>query len=526
MECLSLLRDIVRFIGDHVCVRQAVKEIHAFLFQVLGSVEGEGRYWYLPCQDQLKIVSAMIVPLVQQYANILADKKLKLTEEHLSPLILLLSAAKDVNPVQNSDVYLAPLKFTNSSSIPNPQDTQVVDFHEKMLGLVRRFCTSATSDRIALQILSSIPKALSSCEVTMILLLEETLRTYLTHAAIVPGKTPLEKCVGIVKFTSQVAWTKITGQAINSVHLKLKGAPIVFRLLLEQELVALEERGASDNEWLSFAINVFEPVLRFSPDRHRQFEILILWFFLLELMSDRRFTMDLPLAQEKVNIFKIQLGSADMDFITKKLQITRHNLLEIDKDENTPLFLASKATFVFLHRIVSSKMVDVSAVLQTKDVSETLNVLANQPVSSNTALTFNEKYPKFFQEMKSINSSFFGLASFEVALMSTLFPIAPHIIKLIKMSEEDTEKLAQSEVIGIVVGVNRTNKNEEDQEEQEEEEEQERNLKRKKKVNNDTTITNNNTYKDDNNDNNSGTSSSNFQVQQQQPPNLPPTNLL
>jgi len=278
-------------------------------------------------------------------------------------------------------------------------------------------------------------------------------------------------------------------------------------------------------------LNVFEPVLRFSPDRHRQFEILILWFFLLELMSDRRFTMDLPLAQEKVNIFKIQLQSADMDFITKKLQITRHSLLEIDKDENTPLFLASKAIYMFLHRIVSSKMVDVSAVLQTKDVSETLNVIASQPISGSSTLTFIDKYPKFFQEMKSINSSFFGLATFEVTLTSTLFPIAPHIIKLIKMSEEDIEKLSQSEVVGIIVGaINREHKDEEDQEDQE------FILKRKKKSNNinnkneSENSTENTAEKNIENNfsgNTSSTSStSNFQVQQQQPPQLPPTNLL
>jgi hypothetical protein len=45
-----------------------------------------------------------------------------------------------------------------------------------------------------------------------------------------------------------------------------------------------------------------------------------------------------------------------MDFITKKLQITRHNLMDIDKDENTPLFLSAKAVNVFLHRILTSKM--------------------------------------------------------------------------------------------------------------------------------------------------------------------------
>jgi hypothetical protein len=62
------------------------------------------------------------------------------------------------------------LKFGNSNALPFEFQTTttssgfggagngVGSFHDKMLGVVRRFCTSATSERIALQILASIPK--------------------------------------------------------------------------------------------------------------------------------------------------------------------------------------------------------------------------------------------------------------------------------------------------------------------------------------------------------------------------------
>jgi hypothetical protein len=37
-------------------------------------------------------------------------------------------------------------------------------------------------------------------------------------------------------------------------------------------------------------------------------------------------------------------------------------------------------------------------------------------------------------------------------ILSSLFPIAPHLLKLVKMSPEDVEKLRQSDMAGVVVG--------------------------------------------------------------------------
>jgi hypothetical protein len=64
----------------------------------------------------------------------------------------------------------------------------------------------------------------------MIQLLEETLRTYLTHAPIFAEKSSLEKCLGVISLN--IFGGKSIGQggsaAIALVN-KLKGAPLLFR---------------------------------------------------------------------------------------------------------------------------------------------------------------------------------------------------------------------------------------------------------------------------------------------------------
>ena len=131
------------------------------------------------------------------------------------------------------------------------------------------FCSSATTQRVARQILAAIPKgmrmaniappplttiALSKSEGVMIYLLEETLRTYLSHAP--PTKrSGLEKLQGTVSVPNLV---HSIGQAGTMVHTKLQGAPLLFLLLLHQHQVALESRRASDSEWFNFILNIFE----------------------------------------------------------------------------------------------------------------------------------------------------------------------------------------------------------------------------------------------------------------------------
>jgi len=74
-----------------------------------------------------------------------------------------------------------------------------------------------------------------------------------------------------------------------------------------------------------------------------------------------------------------------------------------------------------------------------------LMALQSQPMSSvggtGASTLYGERFDSFFKEMKSLTASGWTLPNFEASLIATLFPIAPHLIKLINLQAEDIERL-------------------------------------------------------------------------------------
>jgi len=230
---------------------------------------------------------------------------------------------------------------------------------------------------------------------------------------------------------------------------KIAESPLYFRVILEQQRAMALQQG--DYQWMEFILSTIEPILQFEPSKHRSFDILALWFFLLENIADYRFGINARTA-EKVELFKLQLSSGDMDFISKKLKITKRNMFEISND-NAVLYLASKAMFIYLCRIISSKSESASINEEMDKAFESLMSLHDQPKYSH--------FSNFFKEMQSLTSSFMTLPNFESSLVRTLLPIAPYMVKIINLNEDDLERLKEEGgLVSDEAGPNNTGRSE------------------------------------------------------------------
>jgi len=304
------------------------------MFFVICNIHNEGEFWYLSYADHLKLFSTVLTPLAQRSASFFNLDELPV------PIMSLLSCA-----AENHDrwtPYLAPISYSNSFTLPkrSSPDQALLDFNEKLSGHVRRFCTSADPD-LAILILKCLHPALETHLHVLSSLVEETLRNYLTH--VTPLRGAFKRCISVVR-PPGLSW-------YNSYQaLKSQSTPFYLRITLEHFKLRADEH----RQGLEFSISVFEPVLQFQPTKNREFEILILWFFLLETVAKPEFKI-IPETLERIELFKIQLSSGDMDFFSRKLKVTKRNMLEIDEDSGA-LYLASKAILIYLNRILCSKM--------------------------------------------------------------------------------------------------------------------------------------------------------------------------
>ena len=75
-----------------------------------------------------------------------------------------------------------------------------------------------------------------------------------------------------------------------------------------------------------------------------------------------------------------------------------------------------------------------------------LAALRSQPMpGQGPGVSYGQKFGSFFEEMSSLTSPLLTLSAFEASLIRTLFPIAPYLIKVINLNQEDLDLIETSQ---------------------------------------------------------------------------------
>eukprot|EP01125_Pyxidicula_operculata_P007844 TRINITY_DN2653_c0_g6_i1.p1 TRINITY_DN2653_c0_g6~~TRINITY_DN2653_c0_g6_i1.p1 ORF type:complete len:2577 (+),score=595.36 TRINITY_DN2653_c0_g6_i1:21-7751(+) len=442
IENFQLLKDIVRLIGHPKVILSCIKEIHPFLFFFMASMEKDGWCWYLPFSEQIKLVSSYLVPLVEQY-YITGKLQEKEPSEFSKAIVMFLRCAIN-NPDDdatdlNKNYYYS--KFNYATFSTHLKNKDIKEFYEKLYGIVRQLCSSST-DTFSLTILRFITKALKKSPVVMCSLIEDTIRGYLNNAVPSSSQPPIHNCARALQ---------VKGTFRDNLHVFRNAGPLSFRVLLEKEVQELKSSSDINNKenyyeyskkFTQFICSIVEPILQFKPKKHRKFEVICLWLFLLECFNDESFDINTTQAMASVELFKLQLESSDMDFITKKLKITSRDFLDIESTEDGSfeddsyhiLYLASKALYIYLASIITSR-----CTVQRPDIKLEQDKASHKFFSLESDIKYS-KYAPFFLSMQSISTTW-SITEFEYSLLKHLLPIAPHLLRTVKLETKHVKIL-------------------------------------------------------------------------------------
>jgi len=165
---------------------------------------------------------------------------------------------------------------------------------------------------------------------------------------------------------------------------------------------------------------------------------------LLEVIQDKRFILsDQNGTSEILRLVEEQLNFVNLDFFTRKILLSRDNLFEITED-NPILFLASQALYFYLCIILYKK---------THDPALQNQYAAQQTQAYKILLSLRDapklhRFTDFFDEIQKSMDADYPLHVFEGMIIRTLIPIAPYMIKLIRLSKQDLDWCQRSGIAG------------------------------------------------------------------------------
>lgn len=270
VEICHILKAIALDINHSKAALACIIEVCSLLFMAV--YVRPDHYWYLPFSDQTNLLSNIVVSLTHSFASKTNDSR-EMTLYVLSCLIY----KKWVK------IESIPLQFYNAHSFPDGRadcDPSYDHFYKTIKGIILQFC-GASSPPLALQIFSSCPlpgfnnenaqlDPVVWCEV-----IEMTLRTFFVS---IEGENPLLLASANlnVSRSDRFALAEVAKQTSHS-----------FALLVLLNHWKAEIEGMDPSvQWPS---SLFDLAIDFSPNPYRNFDLLPLWFFIIELVESPRF---------------------------------------------------------------------------------------------------------------------------------------------------------------------------------------------------------------------------------------------
>lgn len=306
---------------------------------------------------------------------------------------------------------------------------------EVIRGLIVRFMGTLDND-LCLAVLHVAARAfpLPGQHSLLVSLWEEALRSYFVQA----------------KFSEQLmyavnAFTLPGGHNDSEEILRscaTKGCPLAMRMVLERE----------KHEWVNFPKMQYTEA--FTKDsihyvascvapKHREFDLIVLWFFVLDCVSHPKFVashkQSILKVAELIQYFNRNTGENE-GFLINALH--KFNDYLSDSVHKEMMKLAMKAVRLFLQRELTAKEPLASTYVKEgvlpRELDHQLQLIAKlYPGKKGSEM---QRYPTFFQEvLPSLLSPLLDVASFEMRLVRSLVPIAPYLQCFIEGHENWTE---------------------------------------------------------------------------------------
>eukprot|EP01130_Rhizamoeba_saxonica_P007082 TRINITY_DN2838_c0_g1_i1.p1 TRINITY_DN2838_c0_g1~~TRINITY_DN2838_c0_g1_i1.p1 ORF type:complete len:1678 (-),score=286.87 TRINITY_DN2838_c0_g1_i1:25-4380(-) len=396
LESLVLLRDIVRLVGHPDCIAVFLDEVHTILHTCLKDFYQES-YWVVTPEDKITIISSIILPLVKQHVETVVADEIVFENFEIGnrPLINLIKLAKN-GIVGNRRLLECNLLFGNRENfVDAPSNGNNV-----ILVLIQKFFQSATIE-VALHTFHCAYAARDTQIVMEIL--DVALHAFLTN-----GRN-ISECVDELQLTVDIE------------TLPQYKTPLIFRACLDKSMRDPE------NDWVKLVLHTLKPILSFVPLENREIDIFALWFFVLEVVQDKRFVLN-SVSKKALEQFRNLMNIYNLNFVQRSFKID--NYVYIPDLDNVAIELGIRACNVYLTRILVSKNTNTPISTDPAQLYDKLMALKNNPKYA--------KYDDYFYELTDLLSPTLTLAYFENTLIETLVPYAPYLKGICIKEDEDS----------------------------------------------------------------------------------------
>jgi hypothetical protein len=456
---IQLLNDVCRHSGSVEAIEVCLEEIRSALFFYCPSTT-KGGIWQLPIHVNIEFVSNYMIPLTQQYHQMQAERctlppkgngapRMIYHQSSYDALVSLLSVAHTL-PSSHLSSSMSPLR-TNTRTIerlaaaeltsarvqlidvPIPFTSFLADgtmstsgsFHREaaeastvIRGLVVRFMGTLDSD-LCLAVLHVASRAFSSNYLMLVGIWEEALRSYFIQS------TFSEQLSISVNAISVPEVANLKDLLVPCGEMK---CPLSMRILLEREKEGWINM--SPHRFSERVVSVIPQVVDCIGPQHREFDLMVVWFFVLDCVAHSKFKVTQETASgigQLIQFFNRNTGE-NQGFLLNTL--SKLNSYFDESVHKEMLKITMRACRLMLQREVLGK--EPLAAQFVPDCFPTdLEAQSAQLLKSfSSAKKGSEilRYAAFFQHiLPNILTPLLDVASFEMQMVRTLVPIAPYL---------------------------------------------------------------------------------------------------
>lgn len=488
LDNIQLFNDVSRYSGCVEAIEVCLEEIRAALFFATPScapAAPAGSLWHLPIHANIECVSNYMIPLAQQYHQMQAERCTLPMSENGAPrmiyhqssyeaLVSLLAVAgfafanfdpenpsqfgnsaenspqlgrsttafsnlgqPNINPVYR--ILDFPVPFFVSPGTPGGLENfrkETMKAADVIKGLIVRFMGTLDND-LCLAVLHVASRAFPSehHHAALVVLWEEALRSFFIQSKFAEQLTIAVNAITIPDEERKLAVLRTCGEM---------RCPLAMRLILETER----------QEWLNFprpkyseaAASTIPFIINCRAPLHREFDLLVLWFFVLDVVCHPKFhfTMGSPQVQSSPSAHQgghiLGNVSALIEYFNRHtgenegLILNTFNKINAFFDDNSVnkdmMKLAMRAVRLILQRELTGKEPlahsFMSESILPKDLDGQIQQIAKlYPGKKGSEM---QRYPTFFQELlPSMLSPLLEVPVFEMKLVRSLVPIAPYL---------------------------------------------------------------------------------------------------
>ena len=355
---------------------------------------------------------------------------------------------------------LGPFGGGDETARLSPSERAFREMASKMRSLAVQLCKGMPKP-VALVILGLLPTRVKSAAVVS-LLMEAALQAYLTSAGLDAGSganATLDLHAPVIGTPAAAIPVDFVSEPIGALgvavasqeHLSLEAmvaestihAPLSLRVLLALQVGSVSP-GVGPMQWMPVAIQAVRSCASCRVHPAREFELLPLWFYVIDLIAEQRWLTEYSAGTEAVQSFSRAIQTA-CGMLSAKDLVLQGSLWDSFGKDPPPLLqqpgmqLAGRAVLLYLNHALDAKA--RQALQPSPAIAVDLTSGANEALKGQTATllrcnqnaAFKAGFEAFFASMQSFSTRhglLVPLAEFKREVVRTLLPMAPYLCGL------------------------------------------------------------------------------------------------